>query len=297
MFAFIKYVFITVFLSIATGFYLLCLTPAGLQYDLTWVAQQLPGKLSLGQVQGTLLSGFTLQNISYETAEYHTHIKTLRIHWHPEMLLHKKIAIEYLLLEDTNVKLSTSHSSANFNLNDLRFLQYIGLNHIVIKNFSLEKSQLAIQLNGEITDTWDMQWEVHIPELHALFPDLNGFLQSTGDISGPRLMPSIHALLNGEHLHYADQTIGKLQGQVNIIAKPHADSTIQLSVQDITIYDHFFKQLALSINGNVAFDHQDLNTSLTINIAKNTDIAATVTLPNFSSFTNPQQPISGKVHS
>src|SRR5580693_4013535 len=100
MWYFIKFVFITCLLSISTAFYLLIATPAGLQYDLQWLATRLPGKLSVKKLDGTLLSGFTLHDFSYQTEEQQISFKLLDIRWDPLLLLKGKIDIKRLEVED-----------------------------------------------------------------------------------------------------------------------------------------------------------------------------------------------------
>lgn len=292
----IKYFIITILISIGTAFYLLCTTPAGLQYDLQWLGRLLPRELKIEKVSGALLNEFSLQNISYRTPEQLITIKTVDVVWNPMQLLRGKIVIEKLLLADTKIKLSETITSENkLKKYHIYFLRNLSVNHIFIHQLQVEQSKLLINLNGELTDNWDIQWDTHIPKLNMIFSDITGSLDNRGTISGPRLTPTINAHFKGNQLAFGKQKINKITGEANVFIKSHANSSIKLTASGINIHDYFFNKLELGITGNVAFEKKSLNALLIMSIAKQPPISTSITLPNFSGFPNPNQLIVGKM--
>jgi len=269
MFSIIKYFVITIVVSLMTALYLLCMTPSGLQYELQWLAKLLPGKLMIEKINGTLLYGFTLQNISYQTPEQYTTIKSLTLRFKPDALLQKKLVIEELLLDDAKIKLiSTDSPNKPFHLEDFSFLRYISLNHISLHHVLIEKSKLSLQLNGDITHQWNVKWEARIPELSEIQPEYTGSLTACGTISGLRSTPTIHTVIQGKQLNLNGQKINKLHGQTDIIVKPNTTSSMQLTAFDVNLHDYFFKKLEFDITGNVAYENNKLTALLNMNIGR-----------------------------
>lgn len=295
MFSFIKYCFITFFLSISTAFYLLCFTPNGFLYDLNFIAEKLPGKLSIQKVSGTLFTGFTLENISYESEDFDVAIKTLKIDWLPEMLLQKKVVIEKIFMEDANLSLH-SNNDHTISIDALNWLRFITFKHIVIHDVAVKKEKLSLYLKGEMTDHWDVKWKIFIPELHDIFTETQGLLQSEGNIQGPRDTPNLHATLHSKNLRFNNHQIGILDGQTDISIKPFAASSIQLSLKDITFHEQYFKTLKLAVNGNIFYEKESLVSNFSIKTGYQNELDAKINLPNFTGFTNSQQNIVGQIH-
>src|SRR5207244_803285 len=109
----VKYLIIITLLAIGSFSYYLCTTPAGLQLELDYIARWLPGKLTIQTSSGSLFSGFTLQNISYQAAEEQIKIKSLTVHWVPIELLNRILFIDTLVVEEANVQINPSVKKSN----------------------------------------------------------------------------------------------------------------------------------------------------------------------------------------
>ncbi len=235
MWYFIKFVFITCLLSMSTAFYLLIATPAGLQYDLQWLATHTPGKLSVKKLDGTLLSGFTLHDLSYQTEKQQISFKLLDIHWDPLFLLKGKIDIKRLKIEDGRIILSDKNeTSGKLPVKLLSLWQRVILHHLVIKNLYIEQSTFTIELNGDLADHWDLRWKLHALDIKPWLPNWKGYIHSEGMISGSLSEPTLHMEFNAKNLAFYKQAIPPLKGKANLsFQKQKIDGHIHLQPVDL----------------------------------------------------------------
>ncbi|MCD6039566.1 MAG: tamB [Gammaproteobacteria bacterium] len=197
----IKYLFILFFVSILTGLYLLCCTPEGLIFNIQHIAPLFPGHLKIKKITGTLFSGFSLETISYQTKEKNISIESLTTSWHPKQLLKGKLEIDSLIIKKPQIILlkinSTSHT---FSPVDLKFLNHININHLIIDSLSIKKAGLQFYLTGELKENWKIHWKLDIPKLSVLAGGYTGSLKGLGAITGKRLTPTINANINGNEI-------------------------------------------------------------------------------------------------
>ena len=166
--------------------------------------------------------------------------------------------IENAFLENANISIHSESNTPPPSFNALKILKLITVNHIQLNELLIKKGELTLYLKGEMTDHWDFQWKIHIPDLHELFPELHGLVETEGTIIGPRSMPTLHAVLHSQSLRFKNNKIGQLDGKTDIAIKPFAASSIQLSLKNITFNEQFFETLKLRINGNIAYEKQNL---------------------------------------
>lgn len=75
-------------------------TSSGLRF-IAMVAEKVsPGKLQIGQTQGSVLSGFTLQDIRWQGQDAKLKLDKVRLAWFPEKLIHRQLHISRLELGD-----------------------------------------------------------------------------------------------------------------------------------------------------------------------------------------------------
>lgn len=120
--------------------YFLGMTTQGLVLDLVFAAKFLPGKLQVLHVDGKLISGFSLKNISWKNSEYSVQIKSFTFVWKPSDLFQQKLTIESFILDQAIIK------------------------HAAFK----------IDLNGEAEKK--LRWHITSPPSETYFPDSSGFL-------------------------------------------------------------------------------------------------------------------------
>lgn len=292
----IKYSFITIFISIATAIYLLCCTTQGLIFDLQYIARLFPGTLKIEKISGTLFPGFSLQTVSYQTKEEKIILRSLTVSWRPKQLLHGKLAIDSLILEQPQITLFATNSTPNnLTLDDFKFLHRITINNLVIDQLSIRKADLQLDLTGQLRDKWDFHWQLRIPTLNALCINCAGSLIGSGSIIGERLIPTINANIHGNNLVIAQQTISNLNGEAHIVIQPKINSSINLIATHLNISNNLIKKIALTISGNIAYEKHNLIAQTQVALAQKQAMLLTAALPDFSGFTNPKQKITATI--
>lgn len=293
----IKYSLIVIFASIATAIYLLCCTTQGLVFGLHFIAPLLPGTLKIEKINGNLLAGFSLQTISYQIEEESITLQSLTVTWYPRQLLQGKLAIDSLTLERPQIVIfNTNSTSADFTLDDFKFLPHISINELVIHELAIRKADLQLNLTGQLKDNWDFHWQLRIPTLQALCSNCKGSFSGSGSITGKRLIPTIDATVHGNNLEIAQQTIRNLSGAAHIVIQSKVNSSINLIATQLNISHNPIKKMALAIAGNIAYENHNLIARAQLALAQKPAVSLTAVLPDFSGFTNPKQKITANIH-
>ncbi len=95
-------------LMVGMGIYLLIATEVGTQFTLQTITKLTSIPLTYGQVTGSLIGTFTLNNISYKTSSLSISIDHLAVKWHPLELLHGKILVDNLTLNTALTHISSA---------------------------------------------------------------------------------------------------------------------------------------------------------------------------------------------
>lgn len=290
----IKYSFMTLFIGIATALYVLCYTTQGLIFDLRYLSTFIPGTLKVEKINGTLLTGFSLQTINYQTKEQNITLKSLMLRWYPKQLLQGKFAIDSLIIEQPQIILSTNTASstpADFSLDDFKFLRHITINSLVIHQLAVKKADLQLEITGELNDNWNFNWKLSIPTLKALCPTCTGSFVGSGSIVGKRFIPTVNATIQGDKLVAGEQKIGKLKGDAHIVLQPKTNSTIHLVATELKISDNPIKKIALTASGNMAYEKKTLLAQVQIALSQKAAIDSTASFPDFSGLMDSKQKV------
>jgi autotransporter translocation and assembly factor TamB len=290
---FIKYLLIIVFASLVIAAYLACCTTEGLLFDLHYIAQLLPGKLKIEKISGTLLSGFSLQGISYQAKEEKINLQSLTTRWYPKQLLHRKLVIDSLLLEQPQITFfDTGSTSGTITLDDFAFLRYITVRHLAIHQLNIKKSGVEFNLTGELKNRWDFHWKLSIPTCHIFHEGWSGSFIGSGSIKGERSFPFFNVAMQGDHLKIAEEKINKLVGEAHIGGiQSKINSSIHLTATQLEIENHPIKKIDLTILGKAAYKKHALSAQSQVLIEQQPVLFLDANLPDFSDFTNLEQPL------
>ncbi|MCC2666688.1 MAG: putative periplasmic protein, partial [Gammaproteobacteria bacterium] len=290
---FIKYVLIIVFASLAIAGYLACCTTEGLLFDLHSIARLLPGKLKIEKINGTLLSGFSLQGISYQTKEEKINLKSFTVSWYPKQLLHRKLVIDSLLLEQSQMTFfDEGATSGTITLDDFAFLRYITVRHLVIHQLNIKKSGMEFNLTGELKNKWDFHWQFSIPTCHVFYDNCSGSFIGSGSVKGERLFPLFNVVVRGDHLKIAEEKINKLVGEAHMSeVQSKINSSIHLTATQIEIENHSIKKINVTILGKAAYKQHALLVQSQVLVEQEPVLSLNANLPDFSNFINPEQPL------
>lgn len=297
----IKFLFSTILMGITTAFYVLGFTTEGLNLELNYAKTWLPGQLTIEKVDGTLLSGFSLEKVHYQDQEESVTIPSLKLTWYPKQLLFGKLAIESLIVEQPQITLLTSatnSSETDFSLDDLSFLRYITLNRLVIHQLDFKKTDTHFTFDGELNKEWNFKWSLSIPTLKTFCNHCSGSIVSSGSVIGQRFVPTIDANLKANELVLDQQKIGKLIADAHIIVQPKTNSTIHISAYQLNINDNKINNLSVTLSGNMAYEKSTLFATANIALSQKASIQLNASLPHYSSMMDPHQQVvaSAKVN-
>jgi len=250
-------------LLFGSAFYCLTMTQAGLQMDIQFAEKFLPGKLTIGKIQGKLFSQFELRDIFYRSDAADVQIKLLGVTWNPVGLLLHKLMFHSLKLDDAIIFIKKIDTDSEAHPPSFSYLRDITFEQAFFNRISLRILNTRIDLNGTVQKDWNISWKATIPQLNMLLPDSKGSLMSDGKISGPFLTPTLKAIVQGQKLAYGEQKIARLDMDFNIIVQPKINSSITLSATGISWNQSVVKKLNADIIGNVVREKKMINARFT----------------------------------
>jgi translocation and assembly module TamB len=148
-----------------------------------------------------------------------------------------------------------------------------------IKEGQLSNGSANINFNGGVTATWNLNWNIQLPDLSLLLPDVHGSFASQGSLRGPRAEPTVVANIEAAQLAYAEHHIKRLVGKINFAMKPEIPFSLSLSGYDIKVKEQKLKQLDLAITGKTHKQNNQLMTTLAIAVGQKPYINAQINLP------------------
>lgn len=257
MWTLIKFFLTACFISMATACYLLLATTNGLQYDMQWIAERLPGKLSIKKMEGTIVSGFTLHDFYYESPTITISFGIINVKWNPVLLLKDKWDIHQLTLEQGRIVLSDTNKKSHDRTPALtKWWNKIILRHLSLKNIYVEEGKSKIELNGDITHKWNLKWKIQQLNLHQ-WSSYDGYLDSIGEITGELGNPRLFANFHVKSFKYQDIKIDDLTAKTNVVLENRRiNSTMELQANHIKLKDFYYKKLALTMLGNISIEDQ-----------------------------------------
>lgn len=85
-----------------------------------------------------------------------------------------------------------------------------------IKHLQLRTGENYIDLDGRLTDKWQLNWDIHLPKVSQINHQITGKIIGKGKIQGPKLKPSVNGDLNISNLATSDISIEQLQVKSNV---------------------------------------------------------------------------------
>ncbi|MGH8401584.1 MAG: translocation/assembly module TamB domain-containing protein, partial [Gammaproteobacteria bacterium] len=107
-----------------------------------------------------------------------------------------------------------------------------------------------IQFDGHLGRKTHIDWNIHAPELAALWPGLSGALDSDGSVELDGDNPATRFKLHATGLHYQDYAIAALDADV-AMSNSTQTGEATLKVSDIVFDDTAITQLTANLNGSL----------------------------------------------
>lgn len=131
-----------------------------------------------------------------------------------------------------------------------------GQGHVSWQNqaFTVDNLQLDIGNNhlathGTLNHTWNLVWQLSIPELNHLFTDARGQIISQGTLLGTKVLPQIKANVQAKQIHWQDFALANAKAKVILYPYDNTASQILLDVDQLTWRKHVIGQLHLQGQG------------------------------------------------
>lgn len=282
-----------VILSIACGFvYFLTMTQAGLKMAVYIGEQFLPGQLSIGDVQGSLMTSCKFRLVKYQSPSINFSSQEINLSVHIDKHNYNKVVIDYLVLFNTKVNsISQDTTSNNINIKPLYNLsRYVSLHRLKIMNCQYTDKTRSSFVKIDTLDVQKNEDDEHVFEFTSSIMNAHGKIkfqyepifhwQIITDVKNLSLSfykPSWHGDLSMKL-----ESIGALSDN-NIVSKIHINNIFgkinnMPIVGEINIKLDKSKALIEKFFLKVA----DASLSATGNLDKNSKITWFLKVPNFS---------------
>jgi len=281
-----RYLFLMLIASALYTGYFLTETPAGLELSLKLLSLGLPGKLEIEQTQGKLFSAFSLHRVTYQDNDVIVKIEDLSINWNPAQLLNERIDINKLALQQLQVNIIPTEQS-HWNVHILSYLaQHILIHQLQLDKASVTSTQATIYFSGNINPSWNIGWEIDIPQLERISKTSSGQFYSHGTITGNLHTPKIQGDFDGKKLIFGEQKFGRIQGKINLNPQPNSTSSIQLMGSNIQIHDYPVKHLDVALTLRALPDKKNYSTAIAIAINRYHNMDLSFSMPRTAQWNN-----------
>lgn len=124
-----------------------------------------------------------------------------------------------------------------------------------LKEFDFTLGTASVNLAAAIRHNVQSHWQVNIPDLGHLLPDASGSFQSTGEISGALLTPTILGSTAGRELKWQKMHINSLRLDSNVRFDRPAPSSFDLKLQNLSMGTFTADTLSAQLHGTPT-DHK-----------------------------------------
>ncbi len=121
-----------------------------------------------------------------------------------------------------------------------------------LTTLELRSGSASLRASGKVADAWNLNWEIHAPDLAALLPASSGTLNSSGGVTGPRQAPMINARLTGRNIALRNYRVARLQGELALGLQRQKASTVDIAINGLQLGTHAFQTAHLQGRGTIA---------------------------------------------
>ncbi|NIS74903.1 MAG: hypothetical protein GTO08_06415, partial [Deltaproteobacteria bacterium] len=133
-------------------------------------------------------------------------------------------------------------------------------NRYFFPRVELRSGTALITASGNVSDRWDVRWEIEAEDLRDLIPDGGGSVRGKGRVSGPRPVPRIEAILAGKDVAAGTMGAGAFDADIAIDLSDGEVSRIAVTASGIRAGTRQFDSLSLKGDGKLV--SHDLSASL-----------------------------------
>ena len=118
-----------------------------------------------------------------------------------------------------------------------------------VKNARLNSGTARLTASGSVGKKWQAKWHLKAPELAHLWPDLEGKLDASGSVAGPRKQPHLRVQLEGDNVRWKQYLAERLQGDLNFGLQENDPWLIKAEINKIHIGKNRLNHFSLTGEG------------------------------------------------
>ncbi|MGR8935688.1 MAG: translocation/assembly module TamB domain-containing protein [Gammaproteobacteria bacterium] len=122
---------------------------------------------------------------------------------------------------------------------------------LTLKQLRLRSGNNRIELDGSVGERMQLDFKLAATQLAALWPGLQGSLNSSGKVGGSREQPQINAALQGRNIGYEDFAVKRIDAQFNLDIRSNGALDVQLKADDLQLAGQHFTALHAATAGKV----------------------------------------------
>ncbi|HFC54270.1 MAG TPA: hypothetical protein ENJ43_07530 [Gammaproteobacteria bacterium] len=110
----------------------------------------------------------------------------------------------------------------------------------------LASGSARLAASGSVGNKWDAKWRLTAPELAHLWPDLEGRLEASGSVSGPRAQPHLRVRLNGDEVRWRQYLAQRLRSELDFGLRESDPWLIETEIEQIRLGENRLDRISLS---------------------------------------------------
>lgn len=164
-----------------------------------------------------------------------------------------------------------------------------GTKGITIDSAEVKSGTASISLHGSYYKTWDMHWQIRVPDLATILPDGQGEIISSGKLTGKIFEPNLDALVRITKLHWQGLQLATLKGELH--SAPEQTYNFTGEINNLNYEDYKLPVLTLIANGQI--QKNDLLTNFKAAFNKHDSLDGKIQFPGLFKDQNTAQSIAG----
>ncbi len=165
-------------------------------------------------------------------------------------------------------------------------------NIITINPSEIKIADSKIQIDGSLSDRWNLRWKIHIPNISTVFPNSHGSLNNMGEITGLKDSPQLISNITLDQVSFNDQKIKHLTADAAFIFSQHKHSTLTINAVGIDTLNYHIQKMRLATDHVFTLDKNALYTTTIIAIDNQPLARAIIAFPDY---TNNNKKIRGEL--
>lgn len=159
-----------------------------------------------------------------------------------------------------------------------------------IQESTVSIANAMARISGSMNKTWDLQWQLNIPQLNKILPDSRGALSSWGRIGGTQQAPRINANIQASELYLYGMSVSQFTGNLDSRFDAQAVASLDATIKNFRAGDYHLPSSRLVIASSL--NNAQWVSQLKLSLSPENVMQGSVTVPAAQW---DSQPLSGKI--